>query len=293
MNPSEYQGRAVNEHKVIGCPIVDCWGNSAMLEDMYLGGAVFLLCAGPSIRTLDLSKLQQRGIVTFGFNNVATVVRTDLWTFGDKPEKFHDVIWKDPGVMKFVPAPKLKESRLRRKVSKQVFENLGKSPRDMPNVFGIWRNSEFNIERWLWEDTINWGNSKKHQNGMPYLLNTMFQAVRLCYYLGFRTVYLLGADFNMTEELGYAFDERRSAGAVRGNMGHYQKLNWYFSQLRPWFESAGFEVVNCNPQSHLRAFDNIGYDDAVSRALRLAEIPETIDAYGWYEGFGDDMEDDE
>ena len=277
------------EQKASGCPIVDRWGTPLPLEDLYLGGQVFLLCPGPSLKTLDLEALRQPGIMTFGINNVSAIFPTNLWTFGDKPQKFHDSIWLNRGTLKFVPIPKLGDRRLRQKVGKGEFRNLDKSPRDCPGVVGLLRNSEFHIERWLWEETVNWGNSKKHDNGLPTLLNTMFQAVRLCYYLGFRTVYLLGVDFQMTVDEGYAFPERRSEGAVRGNMNAYGNLSWYFAQLRPWFESAGFEVLNVNRNSGLRVFDFVGYNDAVRRAA-MAETP--IDTYGWYEGFGEEMEDD-
>ena len=267
-------------------------GRSAPLEDLYHGGHVFLLLGGPSLRNLDLAKLHQPGMVTFGINNVAAYFRTHLWTFGDKPAKFHDAIWSDPGILKFVPVPKLGKGRnngIRRKTA-SGFKDTGKFPRDYPGVFGLRRNSEFNFERWLWEDTINWGHSKKHGGQYPFRLNTMFQAVRLCYFLGFRTVYLLGADFNMTEEDGYAFPENRHEGAVRGNMNAYADLNWYFRRLRPWFENALFEVFNCNEASRLLAFDHMSFNDATQRARAKAGISESIDTRGWYADFSDNME---
>jgi len=258
-----------------------------------MGAHVFLLCCGPSIRDLDLSLLDRRGIITFGINNISAVCRTDLWTFGDTPAKFHDVIWRDPRVLKFVPYPKLAvkpRNRVRTQIASRDFVDTGLVPRDFPSVFGVRRNDEFRIERWLWEDTINWGNSKKHKNGLPTVLNTMLQAMRLCYYLGFRTVYLLGADFSMRTDYVYAFPQDKHEGGVRSNNGAYGTLSWYFRQLRPWYDDAGFEVLNCNLQSGLRAFEFITFQDAVGRALTAAGIPEQIDTNGWYRGYGDDME---
>ncbi len=266
--------------KALGCPLIDRWGAPLPLEDMYLGGSVFLLCAGPSLKALDLSKLQRPGIVTFGINNVSAWFPTDLWTFGDKPQKFHDRIWRNQRTLKMAPMPKLTDKRLRRKVDGQ-FEGVGKCALDFPRVVGVLRNSEFRIEHWLDEPTINWGNSRKHKNGLPTGHNTMLQAIRLCYYLGFRTVYLLGVDFAMNPASPYAFGEKASVGSVRGNAEHYERLAWYFTQLRPWFEAAGFEVLNCNPASLLRVFDFITYDDAVARA---ALPDEPVDLVGWYEG---------
>jgi hypothetical protein len=277
-------------------PIVDRHGKPAAMEDFFHGGHVFLVCGGPSINALDLPRLNERGIVTFGINNVSAHVRTNLWTFGDKPCKFHDAIWFDPGITKFVPQPKINNRReanqIRRKTGPTEFTSTDKLAIDCPAVFGLKRNSTFDVANWLWQDTINWGNGKDgaEKNKLPRVINTMFQAVRLCYFLGFRTVYLLGADFRMDEAHRYAFGERRTEGAIRGNNAAYEKLDWYFTQLRPWFDDARFTVLNCNPDSHLTAFEFIDYESAIR--LAQADMPEEIDTYGWYQGFEQVEEDD-
>lgn len=279
-----------------GSPVVDKWGRPAALENLYLGAHVFLLCCGPSIREIDQSLLDHRGVISFGINNISAVCRTNLWTFGDTPAKFHDAIWRDPGVLKFVPYPSKfspkERNHIRSKTEQGDFVDSGLVARDFPSVFGVRRNDEFRVEQWLWEDTVNWGNSKKHKNGLPTVLNTMLQAMRLCYYLGFRTVYLLGADFQMTRERVYAFPQSKHEGGVRSNMGAYGALAWYFRQLKPWYDGAGFEVLNCNPKSELRVFDFIGFPEAVERAQMAAGFPRQIDTAGWYGGYGDDLEDE-
>ena len=63
----------------------------------------------------------------------------------------------------------------------------------------------------------------------------MLVALRLLHYLGFRTVYLIGADFKMTPEQGHAFDEARSAESVRHNNVLYDSLNRRFEALRDHF----------------------------------------------------------
>ena len=38
-------------------------GNPAFLGNVYRGGSAFLICGGPSLRSHDLSQLNQRGVL--------------------------------------------------------------------------------------------------------------------------------------------------------------------------------------------------------------------------------------
>jgi hypothetical protein len=121
----------------------------------------------------------------------------------------------------------------------------------------------------------------------------MFQAVRLCYYLGFRQVYLLGCDFTMAEGYRYSFQESRSAGAVAGNNNAYHQMQTLWAALRPHFDKAGYRVLNVNPNSGLTVFDHIKFEDAIDWACEC--VPKTIDTLGWYESLkeGKELQEDE
>lgn len=127
-----------------------------------------------------------------------------------------------------------------------------------------------------------WGNhtSTKDSLGIKGKRSVMLVALRLLHYLGFRTVYLVGADFKMTPEQGYAFDEHRSAEAVRHNNVLYAALNQRFDALRDHFKHHRFTVINCTPGSGLTAFDHVPFEQAVDRAS--AECCTHRDTKGWY-----------
>jgi hypothetical protein len=254
-------------------------------------GCCFLLLSGPSARTLDLTKLQQRGCFTVAINNAAALHRPQAWTFVDPPDKFHHSIWRDPGVLKFVQW-RFRDRTLRVKRPDGKFEFMqihdGGKQRlakvdDMPGVILCDRNADFCPERWLPEQSLNWGNSKKSamRNKFPTILNSMFMSVKLCYSLGFRVVYLLGCDFSMTAESRYAFAEQAKPEAVASNMNSYRQLNEFFGRLKPHFDSAGFRIFNCNPQSGFTVFPHLSYSEAVRSAT--AGIDQTMDTVGWYE----------
>ena len=77
--------------------------DSISMANFYRGRSAFLMLSGPSLNQLDLSLLNQRGIVTMGVNNAWTIHRPTLWTCVDDPGRFIDTGWKDPGITKFVP----------------------------------------------------------------------------------------------------------------------------------------------------------------------------------------------
>src|SRR4029453_4334606 len=124
---------------------------------MFRGSSAFLVCGGPSLKTHDLAKLQQRGIVACAVNNAAAVVRPNLWVSVDDPGNFCDAIWRDPAIWKFVPLCHMeKHFTVRNEAGELVAseEVVG----DMPLVFGYRRNEAFIADQWLYEDTFNWGN---------------------------------------------------------------------------------------------------------------------------------------
>lgn len=273
--------------------------------------ACFVVLAGPSLRQLDLSLLSRRGIWTIGVNNSPAIVRTNAWTIVDPPRKFHNAIWRDPAVLKIVPA-RFFDRTLREKVgcgggddeatggqsdgpaaaatAQSTLRDLigaDRHPakvRHMPNIIGYLRNANYRPEEFVSEPTINWGNSDKsaRRNGRERCLNVMPAVIKIAYSLGFRDVYLLGCDFRMSDECPYAFQQTKCPGGVRGNNNAYSILNRWFADLRPRFEAAGLRVMNCNAASGLTVFDHVPYRKAIEAAT--VGIPqEPLDTNGWYE----------
>jgi len=249
------------------------------LFDLYRGRSLFLICGGPSVKSLRMSRLRQPGIVTMGVNNSARTFRPNLWCEVDSPHNFIKSVWMDPLITKFVPIDH---------VSKRIFDSntwsyTGEVVGDCPNVIYFKRNERFNAAQFLWEDSLNWGNHTKWGGGR----SVMLPAVRIAFLLGFRRLFLLGADFGMDAQQKYHFEQDRHAGSVKGNNKTYEQLNTRFAELRPLFEAEGFEVLNCNPASNLTAFEHVRYRDA----LKLAAAELDVDwqherTFGLYEHGG-------
>jgi len=248
----------------------------------FRGGSAFLIAGGPSFAAADKSLLRAPGVWTITLNNAVRSFRGNAACIVDDPTRFVASLWHDPTIMKFVPACHFE---------KEIWDNRtlvmpgGRRDErwqpsktkvgDCPNVIGYHRNEKFVPERFLYEDTINWGNHAQWGGGRSVMLATM----RILFLLGFRNVYLLGVDFDMTDDKRYHFDEQRTNSAVKGNQSTYSKMIQWFEQLQPRFLAEGFVVSNCNPDSKLRAFPFVDLDEAVRRAT--FELGDVVNERTW------------
>lgn len=263
------------------------------LRGLLAGGPAFLVCGGPSVKLIDYHRLNERGIFSLGVNNVAGMVPVNAFTCSDPPMKFHWGIFADPRIMKFLPVPKLgagkQRGQLRTKEEDGTFRWLGRCAKDCPNVWGYERRSWMMPDHTFFtEPHAAWGNQQAGVDrcDQPKTACTMLLGFRLLYHLGARTIFLLGADFRMNPDAGttnnYAFAQARDEDAINSNNRQFAIAADWLKQLRPTFERFGLEVFNCNPESGLRAFDHVPFDDALK--ICRGTIPNgPFDLSGWYE----------
>jgi len=262
---------------------------SHMLRGMLAGSAVFLVCGGPSLDLVPYQRLSERGIFSLGVNNVAGKAPVNAFVCSDPPNKFHSGIFEDPKIMKFLPVPKLgrgyQRGVLRRKEKDGTFTVLKKCAIDCPNVWGFERRSWMSPDpTFFTEPSAAWGNQDAgvERVGQPKTACTMLIGIRILYYLGARTIFLLGCDFRMGAGYGYSFAQGRSKEAIDSNNEQFRIANDWFVALRPVFEKFGLQVYNCFRESSLRAFDFVPFDHALT--ICRGAVPDTeFDLAGWYE----------
>jgi ADP-heptose:LPS heptosyltransferase len=244
------------------------------LAGLYHGRSAFLICGGPSFGALDHAQLRQPGILTMGVNNSAKTFRPNLWTFVDGPDHFLRSIFLDPAILKFCPI-KQANGRL---FNGDAWRYLDTTVGQCPATLFYHRHCGWNSKTFLAEPTICWGNdgAPKTEPGHPPPppppggwggRSVMLVAIRLLHYLGVRRIFLLGADFKMSETQRYHFEQARAAGSISGNNDTYAKLNKRFAEARPIFEAAGLTILNCNPDSGLTAFPFCDFKSAISDCL--------------------------
>jgi len=156
--------------------------------------------------------------------------------------------------------------------------------REMPSCLFFRRNEKFQIAQWLTEGTVNWGNHGKviDELGIRGSRSVMLAAVRLLYYLGFRIIYLLGVDLKMaSDQQNYVFKQYRHGSSVKGNNASYEALIRRFEALQPLFKKAGLRLFNCNPDSGLKVFPYVPYEEALQETAK--ECSKVVDTEGWYD----------
>ncbi len=252
------------------------------LEGMYRGGHAFLIANGPSFGELDKTPLGSRWTMTL--NNGVKSFRGNANCTVDDPSRFSMSMWLDPTIMKFAPMSHFEKTLWDNRLvsieegQTQRWEESKVKVGECPNVVGYRRNEKFHAPRWLTEETINWGNHSRWGGGR----SVMLASLRILYLLGFRHVYLLGVDLEMSEAKRYHFDEGRTAHAIKGNTETYAKLQRWFAELQPLFHRAGFRVWNCNPTSKLTAFPYMPYEEALEESFTRIGDPFNERTEGMY-----------
>jgi hypothetical protein len=262
-------------------------GQSISLENFYRGKSVFLVCGGPSLNDLDLTQLRRPGVITFGVNNVWSVFRPHLWCCVDRPGNFLDIGWKDPSILKFAPMGKI-DAHLHVRKDNGEFRQSAYKLKDMPSVLYFRRNEKFEAPKFFTQGTVNWGCHGKCTDhlGIKGSRSVMLAATRLIHYLGFRKMFIIGADFKMTKSpsnqpvRNYAWEQWRHDSSVRGNTSTYEALNRRFTALLPYLQKGKMKVFNCTPGGNLTAFPRRKFQDAVDQVA--SECEKKVGTEGWY-----------
>lgn len=247
---------------------------NAWLGHAYQGATAFLVCGGPSAGDVDLKALSTTpGVITMAVNNAAQGWRPQIWCGLDEPHRFLNSIWLDPGITKFYPLA-YQDMPLR--------EHPAKTPRDCPNTWFIRRNDKFDAKTWLHEDTINWG--QEGDDSRRGGRSTMVAALRILYILGFKRVYLVGADFKMDPKKAYNHDQVVDAAVAAKNNTLFEYLNGLFTQLQVEFLHHGFDVFNTTQISGLTAFPYKSFIDARAQATNDSKVNPMESSAGLYDG---------
>lgn len=248
-------------------------GHPLWLGDTYRGRSAFLICNGPSFaddEAYPKDLLRQPGVITMGINNGPKTFRPNLWCSVDSPTNWIKSIWLDPQIQKFVPMCHTQKKIIDSETMQEMDYKVG----NCPNVAYYKRNDHFKADQFLTEDSFNWGDHANFGGNRSIML----VAIRLLYYLGFRKIYLLGVDFEMKKgQNNYCFDQYRHQGSIDGNNATYQKMKKRFTELLPYFKQAGLELFNCNPESRLKVFEHVPFEDAVKEVVKTSWLGADID----------------
>ena len=242
-------------------------GASLDLVGQARGGSAFLICSGPSFAKVDKAMIREAPVYKMTTNNAVASIRGNAAIIVDDPSRFTLSLWMDSSITKFVPMAAMEKTlwdnrllEMSNGVKIQKWEPFSRKVGDCPNVIGFRRNEKFVAERFLYEDTINWGMHSKWDGGGR---SVFLSSIRILWLLGYRKIYLFGVDLHMDEKNKYHFPEGRTENAIRGNMNTYEKLKSWFKELDPFLKQEGTIIKNANPESKLDVWEKITPEQAV------------------------------
>lgn len=230
------------------------------LVNLYKDQKIFLLCNGPSRNKFNTALLKQNGIMTMTINNGGTYFKSNLWSACDSVHKFTRQIWFDPTILKFIPKSRYKEK----------IKDTNILAGELPSTILFEPKSSNDLDNWF-VDNIYYNTTPKCSGNIR---STMLSSIGILYFLGFRTIFLLGADFNMDKNNPYCFNEIRKDSSVAHN-------NRLFKFINDWFGKMDFKdlkIYNCTPDSGLT---NCEYMD-FNKAIELSEIKYKDNTLGMY-----------
>ncbi len=242
-------------------------GTPAGLENRHLGAdrsgaGLFLVFSGPSVKQLDPAPLRRPGICVLSVNNapatlLAAGVTPQYWIAVDAPSNFLPEIFRNPAITKLIP-----EGALQRPLwDNQTGRRLAATPADLAGVFSFRFRPRFQAASFFREPLIQWGDPVS-EGGIRTVFLAALQAAWL---LGFRRLYLLGADFRMDPAQPYHFPERRTPRSIEHNNRIYRLLNERYLPALRAVQPPELTIFNCTEPSELCGFPRLPFEQAVAR----------------------------
>ncbi len=239
------------------------------LRGKFAGKSIFSMMTGPSLNNLDYGQLVNRFSFSIKKLPCSHLVPT-IWMCMEKQQEMPYQIWEDKTLIKVVT---------QEVYDKGYMQPQGKPPYgDKPlfrmapirdytkNTYWFKLANSYKSETYFTDDKVQWGMDaeRKDEHGISGRRSIMLAHFRILQHLGFKRIYLLGVDFRMDKTQPYAYQREKSGPAVAQNNLLYEALQIRLSALYPLMLKAGLEVFNCNPDSQLKIFPYISYEDALN-----------------------------
>ena len=225
------------------------------MTDAYQGQTAILAGAAPSIKTQNLEALSRRGVLVMAMNNAALHFRAGLWCGVDDPSCFDPQILLDPNTLKF--------GNMAHAEAPPVFGNL--KFRECPNTYFF-----------IPEADVPWDEYLGPRRCVPWYNSTLFTAIHILYQLGVRRIILAGSDFAPARDgTMYAHASGLDPLQTKWNTDLYNSQVYDLRRLKPVFDNAGLELLDCSVNSRIsQVYKHITMDEAVGLCLeRFPEKP--------------------
>jgi len=232
--------------------------SNGRLRNLHKGNRCFILLNGPSVKSFDVSKLSNEFVIATNYfykTDFCDIVRptyycvadSSFFTNNDSEDNVNDLLEKC-SYSKFIFNISFL-SRFSKATSENVYVGYSKH---MPNLFRI--------------------RSNLCGFSSGFISVSMF-AINVAIFMGFNNIYLLGYDFEPgilshfyrdtnTEKIIKARQRKETEkDNVCGKYWQYSQAQYQNYYLSNYARRVGINIYNCNPESHVRSFTFVDYND--------------------------------
>ena len=256
-------------------------GETVSLSNHFQNQPVFLSMGGPSLREINKEQIKNSNTLIFGVNNSWNTIRPDIWCCVDPPSTFTPEGWRDPKILKFAPIWHRKV-RLREKKGDGSFRTLADTPGKSPNTLFFTPESRFHAGAFIQSPRVQIGaeNDRRCFSGGKAARSVFFAALKLSIHLGFKRIYLIGADMKMKDSDCYACGETHNKDIIEHNNRTYAVINDRMNDLLPYMEHSGINIYNCTLGSSLTSVPSMDLQRAIDREeIRSVESADATEYY--------------
>lgn len=206
----------------------------------YNTSKAILVCGGPSMNSIDLSKLRGPGKTIIGLNNTYPKVYPDIWICADDPHCYNRHVFYEP-FMKI-----LRGGYNNRKVE-------GHSIYTLPNVH------YFDHDKCKYVDLLD--RVGKDTSKFVWHFDVFTVTINILLWMGFKELYLVGCDLS-TEKGDYHHGQKLSEKNREYNSSLYDKLYGYLSWLNNNRFRFGLNIYSMSPLSRINEkFEYVSIED--------------------------------
>lgn len=207
------------------------WKNSEFYRKHTVGKAI-IVCGGPSLAKIDVTKLLGPGKTVIGMNTTYPLVRPDIWFGMDNPRCYDRNLILEP-------FPKIYRGNYWKK------EVQGHLLRDVPNSHFM------SIYKQLEEDY--WNCFNENNEAFCWQSNSFMAVIAFTLSMGFKEIYLVGCDLSNAES-DY-FDGRKLIEEERASNSrlHTQLYHW-LRKIQPRINSKGITLHSMTEKSKINKF---------------------------------------
>lgn len=218
-------------------------------KNKYLNNACFIIATGPSLTIEDLELLKGRHSI--GVNSIVKSFDKTDW----RPDY---LVISDP-----IPLSALKE-HIHQKDFKRIFiaKGIGKCSEDSI------RFALYNYQRAKCQMKRDFsGKLYPDNNFEKYFVNTpssIFSAIQLAYFMGFRTLYLIGQDCSFGRGEAHS-DITKIKYKVSANATDSENIIATFENFKEWANKNNLNIYNVTRGGYLEVFPRITLEEALIR----------------------------